>query len=129
MKRSPYIPNLRSKSSSPEMQWEPDDGLRHGATARMANERLEISRFGERTSHGQLFQITMALTVNNDIRGLLNSVNDGSTSAFMWEWFTTKPFVDAGEARFVSLQNFEEYWRLGKPYCRLVLCQRLGHPG
>lgn len=40
--------------------------------------------------------------VNNDIRGLLDSVNDGSTSAFMWEWFTTKPFVDAGEARFVS---------------------------
>ncbi|KAJ7773434.1 hypothetical protein B0H16DRAFT_1512339 [Mycena metata] len=38
--------------------------------------------------------------INNDIRGLLNSVNDGSTSAFMWEWFTTKPFVDAGEARF-----------------------------
>jgi len=40
--------------------------------------------------------------VNNDIRGLIDSVNDGSTSAFMWEWFTTKPFVDAGEARFVS---------------------------
>ena len=42
------------------------------------------------------------IQVNNDIRGLLDSVNDGSTSAFMWEWFTTKPFVDAGEARFVS---------------------------
>ena len=41
--------------------------------------------------------------VNNDIRGLIDSVNDGSTSAFMWEWFTTKPWVDAGEARFVSL--------------------------
>ncbi|KAH9481584.1 hypothetical protein JR316_0006111 [Psilocybe cubensis] len=40
--------------------------------------------------------------VNNDIRGLLDSVNDGSTSAFMWEWFTTKPFVDAGEARFIG---------------------------
>lgn len=40
--------------------------------------------------------------VNHDIRGLLDSVNDGSTSAFMWEWFTTKPFVDAGEGRFVS---------------------------
>ncbi|KIM40517.1 hypothetical protein M413DRAFT_163102 [Hebeloma cylindrosporum] len=40
--------------------------------------------------------------INNDIRGLLNSVNDGSTSAFMWEWFTTKPFVDAGEARFIG---------------------------
>jgi hypothetical protein len=32
---------------------------------------------------------------------LIDSVNDRSTSAFMWEWFTTKPFVDAGEVRFV----------------------------
>lgn len=40
--------------------------------------------------------------VNNDIRGLIDSVNDGSTSAFMWEWFTTKPFADSGEVRFVS---------------------------
>ncbi|KAF8959505.1 hypothetical protein BDZ97DRAFT_1837445 [Flammula alnicola] len=40
--------------------------------------------------------------INNDIRGLINSVNDGTTSAFMWEWFTTKPFVDAGEARFIG---------------------------
>ena len=39
--------------------------------------------------------------VKNDIRGLIDSVNDGTTSAFMWEWFTTKPFVDAGEVRFV----------------------------
>jgi len=46
------------------------------------------------------------LEVNNDIRGLIDSVNDGSTSAFMWEWFTTKPFVDGGEARFVSLCAF-----------------------
>jgi len=43
------------------------------------------------------------ILVNNDIHGLINSVNNGSTSAFMWEWFTTKPFVDAGEVRFVSL--------------------------
>ena len=42
-----------------------------------------------------------ACPVNNDIQGLMDSVNDGTTSAFMWEWFTTKPFVDAGEARFV----------------------------
>ncbi|KAH7908338.1 periplasmic binding protein-like II [Hygrophoropsis aurantiaca] len=40
--------------------------------------------------------------INNDIRGLIDSVNDGSTSAFMWEWFTTKPFVDAGEVRFIG---------------------------
>ena len=45
------------------------------------------------------------IQVNNDIRGLIDSVNDGSTSAFMWEWFTTKPFVDAGEARFVRAHS------------------------
>ncbi|KAG9314999.1 hypothetical protein JVU11DRAFT_4108 [Chiua virens] len=40
--------------------------------------------------------------INNDIRGLIDSVNDGSTSAFMWEWFTTKPFADKGECRFIG---------------------------
>jgi len=40
--------------------------------------------------------------VNNDIAGLISSVNDGTTSAFMWEWFTTKPFVDDGKARFIG---------------------------
>ncbi|EIN09709.1 hypothetical protein PUNSTDRAFT_143174 [Punctularia strigosozonata HHB-11173 SS5] len=44
----------------------------------------------------------MQFKINNDIRGLIDSVNDGSTSAFMWEWFTTKPFVDAGECRFIG---------------------------
>ena len=41
------------------------------------------------------------LPVNNDIKGLIGSVNDSSTSAFMWEWFTTKPWLDSGEVRFV----------------------------
>ncbi|THH12292.1 hypothetical protein EW146_g7754 [Bondarzewia mesenterica] len=40
--------------------------------------------------------------VNNDIHGLIDSVNDGSTSAFMWEWFTTKPYADAGKVRFIG---------------------------
>lgn len=40
--------------------------------------------------------------VNNNIHGLIDSVNDGSTSAFMWEWFTTKPWIDRGEARFIG---------------------------
>jgi len=40
--------------------------------------------------------------VNNDLQGLLQSVNDGSTSAFLWEWFTTKPYVDSGKARFIG---------------------------
>jgi len=45
---------------------------------------------------------TLQFKVNNDIRGLIDSVNDESTSAFMWEWFTTKPFVDAGRVRFIG---------------------------
>ncbi|CAL1716662.1 unnamed protein product [Somion occarium] len=71
---------------------------------------LGISRHG---SGSQTMAFVMALQqgwstedlkfqVNNDIRGLIDSVNDGSTSAFMWEWFTTKPFVDAGEVRFIG---------------------------
>ncbi|KAJ7030368.1 hypothetical protein C8F04DRAFT_731558 [Mycena alexandri] len=71
---------------------------------------IGISRLG---SGSQTMAYVMALQqgwptenlkfqINNDIRGLLNSVNNGSTSAFMWEWFTTKPFVDAGEARFIG---------------------------
>ncbi|CDO70657.1 hypothetical protein BN946_scf184756.g24 [Trametes cinnabarina] len=71
---------------------------------------IGISRYG---SGSQTMAYVMALQqgwptselkfqVNNDIRGLIDSVNDGSTSAFMWEWFTTKPFVDAGECRFIG---------------------------
>jgi len=44
----------------------------------------------------------MEFQINNDIRGLIDSVNDGSTSAFMWEWFTTKPWADSGEVRFIG---------------------------
>ncbi|TDL25707.1 periplasmic binding protein-like II [Rickenella mellea] len=40
--------------------------------------------------------------VNDDIHGLVKSVNDGSTSAFMWEWFTTKPWADRGDVRFIG---------------------------
>nr|GAT50979.1 predicted protein [Mycena chlorophos] len=71
---------------------------------------IGISRLG---SGSQTMAYVMALQngwpteelkfkINNDIRGLLDSVNGGSTSAFMWEWFTTKPFVDAGEGRFIG---------------------------
>jgi len=71
---------------------------------------LGISRFG---SGSQTMAYVMALQqgwptdqlqfkVNNDIHGLVGSVNDGSTSAFMWEWFTTKPWADAGDVRFIG---------------------------
>ena len=78
------------------------------------------------------------LSVNNDIRGLIDSVNDGSTSAFMWEWFTTKPFVDAEEARFVRttpfLPKFPSVLAVfaTTDVCartRLVQCRHHGRPG
>lgn len=52
--------------------------------------------------------IELKFHVKNDIDGLIGSVNDGSTSAFMWEWFTTKPYTKAGghgnvgEVRFIG---------------------------
>ncbi|KAL7279244.1 hypothetical protein ACG7TL_007084 [Trametes sanguinea] len=57
---------------------------------------------GKNSPYNSISDLKGTTIVNNDIRGLIDSVNDGSTSAFMWEWFTTKPFVDAGECRFVS---------------------------
>lgn len=59
---------------------------------------------GESTAYSHYILIDVnksSCPVNNDIRGLIDSVIDGSTSAFMWEWFTTKPYADAGEVRFV----------------------------
>ncbi|CAE6466547.1 unnamed protein product [Rhizoctonia solani] len=40
--------------------------------------------------------------VNNNLQGLNASINTGATSAFLWEWFTTKPHVDSGEVRFIG---------------------------
>jgi hypothetical protein len=73
----------------------------------------------EQASMWTLFRVLLKIywpmccsLVNNDIRGLIDSVNDGSTSAFMWEWFTTKPFVVAGECRFVSSRPLSLFtWR------------------
>lgn len=71
---------------------------------------LGISRYGS-GSHTMAYVMALQqgwstdqldFRVNNDIRGLLNSVNEGSTSAFMWEWFTTKPFADTHGCRFIG---------------------------
>ncbi|OWZ76025.1 hypothetical protein C365_05436 [Cryptococcus neoformans Bt85] len=40
--------------------------------------------------------------VNGQFRPLRDSVNSGETSVFLWEWFTTKPYVDSGEVRFIG---------------------------
>ncbi|KAF8656217.1 hypothetical protein AX16_002653 [Volvariella volvacea WC 439] len=72
--------------------------------------KIGISRIG---SGSQTMAYVMALQqgwptdnlqfqVNNDIHGLIKSVNEESTSAFMWEWFTTKPYVDQGQVRFIG---------------------------
>jgi len=82
----------------------------HQSVADLEGTPIGISRVG---SGSQTMAYVMALQqgwstdtlqfkVKNDIRGLIDSLNDGSTSAFMWEWFTTKPFVDAGQARFIG---------------------------
>jgi hypothetical protein len=40
--------------------------------------------------------------VNDNFKGLRDSVNDGSTAFYMWERYTTKPYVDSGENRFIG---------------------------
>ncbi|OCF30768.1 hypothetical protein I316_07575 [Kwoniella heveanensis BCC8398] len=40
--------------------------------------------------------------VNGQFKPLRDSVNLGETSVFLWEWFTTKPYVDSGEVRFIG---------------------------
>lgn len=42
--------------------------------------------------------------INDSFVKLRESVNDGSTSAFMWEWFTTLPYVKSGEVKFIGNQ-------------------------
>lgn len=42
--------------------------------------------------------------INDNFAKLRQSVNDGSTSCFMWEWFTTLPYVKTGEVKFIGNQ-------------------------
>ncbi|KAH8092656.1 periplasmic binding protein-like II [Cristinia sonorae] len=83
---------------------------KYNSIADLHNTTMGVSRLG---SGSQTMAYVMALQqgwptgdlqfkINNDIRGLVDSVNDDTTSAFMWEWFTTKPFRDAGEVRFIG---------------------------
>lgn len=45
----------------------------------------------------------LAFKVNDSFVNLRNSVNDGSTSAFMWETFTTAPYFHSGEVRRIGI--------------------------
>ena len=68
-------------------------------------------------------------------------MNDDTTSAFMWEWFTTKPFRDGGEVKFVRIVFLSFFCWLSlyilanfrplKTFCalRLVRFQLHGHLG
>ncbi|TXT13162.1 hypothetical protein VHUM_01563 [Vanrija humicola] len=40
--------------------------------------------------------------VKGQFKPLRDAVNSGETSVFLWEWFTTKPYVDSGEVRFIG---------------------------
>jgi hypothetical protein len=94
---------LNSKDEKPRsVKWKRAHGVCYGTAAGLANGRIEVPRCVKATVHKRALKLKRLLPVNNDIHGLIDSVNEGSTSAFMWEWFTTKPWVDTGKARFVS---------------------------
>lgn len=76
----------------------------------LKNSTLGISRLG---SGSQIMGSVMALqrdwpqsalqyAIKDTFQGLRDSLNDGSTSAFMWETFTTKPYFDSGEVRKIG---------------------------
>jgi hypothetical protein len=47
-------------------------------------------------------QTDVKFITKGDFTNLRASVNDGSSSAFMWETFTTKPYHDSGEIRRIG---------------------------
>jgi hypothetical protein len=68
---------------------------------------------GQPKFKGKLGGISALTAVNGQFKPLRDSVNSGESmspclyllrlaSAFLWEWFTTKPFVDSGEVRFIG---------------------------
>ncbi|KAF9052477.1 periplasmic binding protein-like II [Hymenopellis radicata] len=97
---------------STPLNWAVITGIdsKYNSIADLKDTTMGISRLG---SGSQTMAYVMGLQqnwpsedlkfkINNDIRGLIDSVNDNSSSAFMWEWFTTKPFADAKECRFIG---------------------------
>jgi len=47
-------------------------------------------------------QSDVSYKVVGPFKDLRDSVNSGDTAAFLWEYFTTKPFVDSGEVKFIG---------------------------
>lgn len=56
------------------------------------------------TSSKRPFEVELRAecAVEGQFKPLRESVNSGTTSIFLWEWFTTKPYVDSGEVRFIG---------------------------
>lgn len=40
--------------------------------------------------------------INDTFKNLRDAVNSGETAFYMWERYTTKPYVDSGENRFID---------------------------
>ncbi|KAA1079233.1 hypothetical protein PGT21_004697 [Puccinia graminis f. sp. tritici] len=88
---------------------------KYKSIADLKGQKMGISRPG---SGSQVMASVMALqqgwanspdsalefVVKDSFKNLRDSVNDGSTAAFMWEWFTTKPYQDSGEVKFIGSQ-------------------------
>eukprot|EP00475_Leptophrys_vorax_P003346 TRINITY_DN11965_c0_g1_i2.p1 TRINITY_DN11965_c0_g1~~TRINITY_DN11965_c0_g1_i2.p1 ORF type:complete len:254 (+),score=73.72 TRINITY_DN11965_c0_g1_i2:81-842(+) len=51
---------------------------------------------------GWNFETDLEFVVNNNFKKLRDSVNDGSSDAFMWETFMTKPYHDSGEVKRIG---------------------------
>jgi len=47
-------------------------------------------------------QKDVSYQVKGNFQNLRNGVNDLSTAAFLWEYFTTKPYQDKGEVRIIG---------------------------
>lgn len=67
--------------------------------------RVSVSRLGS-GSHLMAYLLAtrqgwpadrLTFTVDRDFRSMRRAVCEGSSDLFMWEWFMTKPFVDAHE--------------------------------
>jgi len=51
---------------------------------------------------GWNFETDLEFVVNNNFKKLRDSVNDGSSDAFMWETFMTKPYHDSKEVKRIG---------------------------
>lgn len=72
--------------------------------------------------------------MNGQFKPLRDSVNSGESesyssaslttaSAFLWEWFTTKPFVDSGEVRFIGSVNSKCHHLIGTDLSPLAMLE------